>query len=196
MPLESFKENTACIKSESLDYDPSLLILYVELKNSLKNMRITELMVDYDRELEFIYNVATSYDRMGCPILALEIIKKYPIQFDKDKKSNVKTNNQIVVPEIHWSESSYASRADEEYKSTLENDDDQSYLQIDECDSMTEVHDHSSLIGKPYHSPSTLNVEKEMPESISQTIIRSNILMYQWHLGMHLIQVNNYSYKI
>jgi len=55
--------------------DPALLILYNYLKDTYHRLRQDVTPISLDVELEFIYQTASAYQRMGCPALALHIIK-------------------------------------------------------------------------------------------------------------------------
>ncbi|KAJ3044683.1 regulator of (H+)-ATPase in vacuolar membrane, partial [Rhizophlyctis rosea] len=59
--------------------DPSLVILYTFLRKSYRSMRMEQPIIAPDVECAFIYQCASAYERLGCPGLALQIIRTTPL---------------------------------------------------------------------------------------------------------------------
>ncbi|TPX65121.1 hypothetical protein SpCBS45565_g05402 [Spizellomyces sp. 'palustris'] len=56
--------------------DPTLLVFYHHLRRSYRSMRISQPRIPPDLECEFVYRSAQAYERLGCPGLALDIVRK------------------------------------------------------------------------------------------------------------------------
>ncbi|KAJ3161107.1 regulator of (H+)-ATPase in vacuolar membrane [Geranomyces michiganensis] len=56
--------------------DPALLVFYHYLRRSYRILRIHQPRIPADLETEFVYRSAQAYERLGCPGLALDIIRK------------------------------------------------------------------------------------------------------------------------
>ncbi|KAJ3174760.1 regulator of (H+)-ATPase in vacuolar membrane [Geranomyces variabilis] len=56
--------------------DPALLVFYHYLRRSYRILRIHQPRISADLETEFVYRSAQAYERLGCPGLALDIIRK------------------------------------------------------------------------------------------------------------------------
>ncbi|KAJ3285428.1 regulator of (H+)-ATPase in vacuolar membrane, partial [Borealophlyctis nickersoniae] len=83
MPLETLappsEDSPAATTSESSFSDPTLVLLYNHLRKAYRSMRMEQPVVPPDLECEFIYQSAGAYERLGCPGLALNIIKATPL---------------------------------------------------------------------------------------------------------------------
>ncbi|KAJ3055772.1 regulator of (H+)-ATPase in vacuolar membrane [Rhizophlyctis rosea] len=81
MPLTSLHSSTSSqTTSPSSPYaDPSLVIFYNYLRKSYRSMRMEQPVIAPDVECAFIYQCASAYERLGCPGLALQIIRTTPL---------------------------------------------------------------------------------------------------------------------
>ena len=62
---------------EEQTFDPPLLILYEYLVKYYKSMRVDLPKISASTETELIYAASITYERMGCPALALAISSRY-----------------------------------------------------------------------------------------------------------------------
>ncbi|KAL0097480.1 RAVE protein 1 C terminal-domain-containing protein [Phycomyces blakesleeanus] len=60
--------------------DPTLFILYQQLKQQLQAQNRQDLNVPYSLEYEFSLQVARAYERLGCPLLSLYILTQYKMK--------------------------------------------------------------------------------------------------------------------
>ncbi|ODV89567.1 hypothetical protein CANCADRAFT_17983, partial [Tortispora caseinolytica NRRL Y-17796] len=68
------------LKAYSLSFlvmDPVLIVLYKELSAVTLRTRVGDLAIPPDVEWQFLLRVAYLYDRMGCDVLALDIVKNW-----------------------------------------------------------------------------------------------------------------------
>ncbi|KAJ3225333.1 regulator of (H+)-ATPase in vacuolar membrane [Clydaea vesicula] len=96
MPFESLVDKAVMEKLDKKSdvfTDPSMVILYQHLQKTYKSLRIEKVFVSVDVECDFIYRSAYSYERMGCPALALKIIQKSPLSTLKFVENNVSTEH-------------------------------------------------------------------------------------------------------
>jgi hypothetical protein len=77
VPLTQFNKNGEMSVSDSASnvYEPNLFILYHYLKKQLKQN--SQLDMPYAVEYRFNLLVSRSYERLGCPLLALYILTRY-----------------------------------------------------------------------------------------------------------------------
>ncbi|KAI8586289.1 RAVE protein 1 C terminal-domain-containing protein [Geranomyces variabilis] len=78
-PLNTLLPDTAeavTIPSAQAFSDPALLVFYHYLRRSYRILRIHQPRISADVETEFVYRSAQAYERLGCPGLALDIIRK------------------------------------------------------------------------------------------------------------------------
>ncbi|KAI8818763.1 RAVE protein 1 C terminal-domain-containing protein [Fimicolochytrium jonesii] len=79
-PLSSLQERlpdppTTALNPQSF-LDPTLVLFYHHLRRSYRTMRYPQPRIPRDLEGEFVYRSAQAYERLGCPGLALDIIRK------------------------------------------------------------------------------------------------------------------------
>lgn len=106
MPLKTF-QSIASSKKLSDYIDPALVILYNYLRKTYKKLRMTEIIVPVDVEVDFIQKSAYAYERMGCPALALRIIQTSPLanlKVEIESESGVSKLNAASGPKFDWSE--------------------------------------------------------------------------------------------
>ena len=72
--------STSPTTSPSSPYaDPSLVIFYNYLRKFYRSLRMEQPVIAPDIECAFIYQCASAYERLGCPGLALQIIRTTPL---------------------------------------------------------------------------------------------------------------------
>ncbi|KAI8370276.1 RAVE protein 1 C terminal-domain-containing protein [Blakeslea trispora] len=98
VPLSQFSEknvDTSHADSAATVQNPNSFILYHHLKSSLQQSDI----ISYDIEYMFYLQVAQSYERLGCPLLALYVLTKYhmsPPTITKPSTEEEKKKGTIV----------------------------------------------------------------------------------------------------
>ena len=96
MPLHTLTDDPELAKSipvSTASADPSLLLFYHHLRKSYQSMRFNQPLVPSVIELQFIYESACAYERLGLPVLALDIIRK--CQTFTHSKTNHETNSDL-----------------------------------------------------------------------------------------------------
>jgi hypothetical protein len=71
MPLDSFGVDRV---STTTFIDPALVLLYTHLIKHYKSLRMDEFTLDIWHQVDLISKSAYTYDRLGCPALALRIL--------------------------------------------------------------------------------------------------------------------------
>ncbi|KAI8988974.1 RAVE protein 1 C terminal-domain-containing protein [Pilobolus umbonatus] len=81
-------------ESVAIVYEPSLFIMYLYLKNMLK-----QEFVSYSAEYLFSLFVSQSYERLGCPLLALYILTRYRMKKPEQDKPNKECATDLFANE-------------------------------------------------------------------------------------------------
>lgn len=77
MPLDELIEATASRPSDIRIDDPALVVLYRQLKDkTLQTMR-GAAKISPKLEFDYILRIAALYDRLGCDLLALDLVKNW-----------------------------------------------------------------------------------------------------------------------
>lgn len=77
MPLDELIEATASRPSDIQIDDPALVVLYRQLKDkTLQTMR-GAAKISPKLEFDYILRIAALYDRLGCDLLALDLVKNW-----------------------------------------------------------------------------------------------------------------------
>src|SRR2546423_7528975 len=77
MPLDELIDATASRPSDIQIDDPALVVLYRQLKDkTLQTMR-GATKISPKLEFDYILRIAALYDRLGCDLLALDLIKNW-----------------------------------------------------------------------------------------------------------------------
>ena len=77
MPLDELIDATASRPSDIQIDDPALVVLYRQLKDkTLQTMR-GAAKISPKLEFDYILRIAALYDRLGCDLLALDLIKNW-----------------------------------------------------------------------------------------------------------------------
>ncbi|KAJ1550292.1 regulator of (H+)-ATPase in vacuolar membrane, partial [Nowakowskiella sp. JEL0078] len=103
MPLESLTLDSKMTASTTKNLDPALLILYNHLRKNFKILRMDDkISVPADVEFRFIYDCASSYEQLGLPSLALQIVEAAPspAQVLKQMKLSEKGNMNLITSEV------------------------------------------------------------------------------------------------
>lgn len=99
VPLSQFTDkntDTTGADSAAIVHDPNAFILYNHLKRNLRQDQSS--VVPYDIEYGFSLLVSRSYERLGCPLLALYILTKHymkPPQTIKSTASTIEETPQL-----------------------------------------------------------------------------------------------------
>ncbi|RKO89844.1 RAVE protein 1 C terminal-domain-containing protein [Blyttiomyces helicus] len=75
MPLNTLLPNPTPVSETAAFSDPALAIFYAYLRKSYKSMRMVQPRVSRSLEREFVQRSARAYERLGCPALALSIVR-------------------------------------------------------------------------------------------------------------------------
>jgi hypothetical protein len=77
MPLDELIETSASRPSDIQIDDPALVVLYRQLKDkTLQTMR-GAAKISPKLEFDYILRIAALYDRLGCDLLALDLVKNW-----------------------------------------------------------------------------------------------------------------------
>jgi hypothetical protein len=77
MPLDELIDATASRPSDIQIDDPALIVLYRQLKDkTLQTMR-GAAKISPKLEFDYILRIAALYDRLGCDLLALDLVKNW-----------------------------------------------------------------------------------------------------------------------
>ncbi|KAG1472233.1 hypothetical protein G6F56_001663 [Rhizopus delemar] len=103
VPLSQFSDKTVHVEDfAAAVQDPNTFILY----NQLKGGQTQDLSVPYDLEYQFYLLVSKSYEKLGCPLLALHILTKYYMR-PPEEVSTVEDKAE----DLFYSESNKPARA-------------------------------------------------------------------------------------